>query len=257
MNTKSIEYIDKLSREHTLSLEEYTYLIQHQDAAVQEYCAHKASRVARSIYGKDIFVRGLIEFSNICKNDCLYCGIRKSSPCSRYRLDKEDILACCQEGYELGFRTFVLQSGEDGYFTDERLCDIVSNIHQSYPDCAITLSVGQRSKESYQKLFEAGANRYLLRHETANPQHYQKLHPKAMHFEDRMQCIQDLRDIGYDVGIGMMVGSPFQTEKIWQWIVNSLKHFARKCVVLGHLFPAIKPPLKTILQEVWKLHFSY
>lgn len=141
-----------MSREHTLSLEEYTYLIQHQDAAVQEYCAHKASRVARSIYGKDIFVRGLIEFSNICKNDCLYCGIRKSSPCSRYRLDKEDILACCQEGYELGFRTFVLQSGEDGYFTDERLCDIVSNIHQSYPDCAITLSVGQRSKESYQKL---------------------------------------------------------------------------------------------------------
>ena len=128
-----------MSREHTLSLEEYTYLIQHQDAAIQEYCAHKASCVARSIYGKDIFVRGLIEFSNICKNDCLYCGIRKSSPCSRYRLDKEDILACCQEGYELGFRTFVLQSGEDGYFTDERLCDIVSNIHQSYPDCAITL----------------------------------------------------------------------------------------------------------------------
>ena len=117
MNTKSIEYIDKLSREHTLSLEEYTYLIQHQDAAIQEYCAHKASRVVRSIYGKDIFVRGLIEFSNICKNDCLYCGIRKSSPCSRYRLDKEDILACCQEGYELGFRTFVLQSGEDGYFS--------------------------------------------------------------------------------------------------------------------------------------------
>lgn len=244
MNTKSIEYIDKLSREHTLSLEEYTYLIQHQDAAIQEYCAHKASRVARSIYGKDIFVRGLIEFSNICKNDCLYCGIRKSSPCSRYRLDKEDILACCQEGYELGFRTFVLQSGEDGYFTDERLCDIVSNIHQSYPDCAITLSVGQRSKESYQKLFEAGANRYLLRHETANPQHYQKLHPKAMHFEDRMQCIQDLRDIGYDVGIGMMVGSPFQTEKDLAMDCKFIETFRPEMCGIGPFIPSHQTPFK-------------
>lgn len=211
MNTKLNEYIEKLASTHQLSLDAYEYVITHRDEEAAEWLARKARDISQSIYGKSIYVRGLIEFTNICKNDCFYCGIRKDASCSRYRLDQEDILKCCAEGYDLGFRTFVLQGGEDAYFNDARLCDIVSKIHTLYPDCAITLSVGERNKESYQRLFDAGASRYLLRHETADRNHYHKLHPSSMSFSHRMRCIQDLRDIGYDVGIGMMVQSPYQT----------------------------------------------
>ncbi|MBR6776887.1 MAG: [Clostridia bacterium] len=159
-----------------------------------------------------VYVRGLIEISNFCRNDCFYCGIRRSNKkCDRYSLNKEDILSCCEEGYSLGFRTFVLQGGEDGYYTDAVMCDIVKEIKARFPDCAVTLSLGERSRESYQKLFDAGADRYLLRHETADAEHYSLLHPTELTLENRMKCLKDLRDIGFQVGAGFMVGSPFQT----------------------------------------------
>lgn len=212
MDQKERELIERLEQDHVLDLDEYKYLIDHRDEQAIRYLAHKARAVTNQIYGRDIYVRGLIEFSNICRNDCLYCGIRRSNRhCIRYRLTKEEILACCKDGYELGFRTFVLQSGEDAYFNDDVLCDIVATIRKAYPDCAITLSVGERSYESYQRLYDAGADRYLLRHETANREHYHKLHPTNMSYTRRMRCLADLRKIGYRVGVGMMVQSPFQT----------------------------------------------
>ena len=171
-----------------------------------------ADKVRREVYGDAVYIRGLIEVSNYCKNNCYYCGIRAgNNKVTRYRLSKEDILACCKEGYKLGFRTFVLQGGEDPYFTDEVLCDWVGAIRKQYPDCAITLSLGERSKESYQALFDAGANRYLLRHETADAEHYGKLHPEEMLLETRKQSLFALKEIGYQVGSGFMVGSPYQT----------------------------------------------
>lgn len=172
----------------------------------------KADEVRKEIYKTDVYIRGLIEFTNYCKNDCFYCGIRKSNSCAvRYRLSKKEILDCCRKGYALGFRTFVLQGGEDEYFTDAVMCDIIYSIRTSFPDCAITLSVGEKSHESYRAFFDAGANRYLLRHETANDAHYKKLHPKSMSLENRKKCLFDLKEIGYQVGSGFMVSSPFQT----------------------------------------------
>ncbi len=171
-----------------------------------------ADEIRQSVYGKDVYIRGLIEFTNYCKNDCYYCGIRCSNKNAvRYRLTKEDILECCREGYELGFRTFVLQGGEDPHFTDEKMVDIVKSIRGEFPDCAITLSIGEKSYESYLAYYNAGANRFLLRHETAESDHYNKLHPEYMKLEARKKCLFDLKKIGYQVGSGFMVGSPFQT----------------------------------------------
>ena len=165
-----------------------------------------------SIYGKGIFVRGLIEFTNYCKNDCYYCGIRRGNAnVHRYRLTKEQILSCCDTGYSLGFRTFVLQGGEDVYFNVERLCDIVDSIKSKYPDCAVTLSVGEKSRDEYKALKSAGADRYLLRHEPANDAHYRRLHPQELSLKNRKQCLYDLKDLGFQVGAGFMVGSPYQT----------------------------------------------
>ena len=209
-----ISIVDKLEEKKSLSLEEYETLIEGYDSLLAQYAAKKAMQAKEKVYGNKVFIRGLIEISNICKNDCYYCGIRKSNKnCDRYRLTKEEIWNCCKQGYELGFRTFVLQGGEDGYFTDEVLCEIVSSIREKYPDCAITLSLGERSKESYQKLFGAGASRYLLRHETAEKEHYHQLHPEDMSYENRMQCLQELQEIGYQTGCGFMVGSPGQSVK--------------------------------------------
>lgn len=174
--------------------------------------ANEADVLRRQNYGDQVYIRGLIEFSNYCKNNCYYCGIRGGNrEAVRYRLTKEEILSCCEEGYGLGFRTFVLQSGEDPYFTDDKICDIVAAVRQEYPDCAITLSIGEKSRESYQAYFDAGANRYLLRHETASEAHYAKLHPEEMSASDRKRCLFDLKEIGYQVGSGFMVGSPYQT----------------------------------------------
>jgi biotin synthase len=204
--------IDKLALMHSLTLSEYEYLIENRTQESADRLRELAVRVRREHYGNAVYIRGLIEISNICKNDCIYCGIRCSNrDCERYRLTKEDILSCCDEGYALGFRTFVMQGGEDPYFDDDLLCDIVRSIKGKYPDCAVTLSMGERSRESYERLFAAGADRYLLRHETADAEHYSKLHPSNMSFENRMRCLRDLRDIGFQTGCGFMVGSPYQT----------------------------------------------
>lgn len=171
-----------------------------------------ADYIRKNIYGNSVYIRGLIEFTNYCKNNCNYCGIRcGNSNLSRYRLSKEQIIKCCDEGYKSGFRTFVLQGGEDNYFTDKIICDIVEAIRDKFPDCAITLSIGEKSKESYKAFYDAGANRYLLRHETADNNHYEKLHPSSMSLDNRKRCLYDLKDIGYQVGSGFMVGSPYQT----------------------------------------------
>lgn len=206
------DIISRLAKDHSLTLEEYELLISERTDEAADELRRLAVETRKKHYGNSVYIRGLIEISNICKNDCLYCGIRRSNrDCERYRLTKEQILSCCDEGYALGFRTFVMQGGEDAYFTDERLCDIVSAIKGKYPDCAVTLSMGERSRESYERLYAAGADRYLLRHETATAEHYEKLHPSEMRFEERMQCLRDLKDIGFQTGCGFMVGSPYQT----------------------------------------------
>lgn len=182
------------------------------DNSNNEVLRIRADEVRRKYYGNRVFVRGLIEISNICKNDCYYCGIRKSNRnISRYRLTEEEIYSCCETGYNLGFRTFVLQGGEDLYFSDIVLCRIVNNIKNKYPDCAVTLSMGERSYESYKNLKSAGADRYLLRHETADNTHYSKLHPAGMSLENRKKCLYNLKSLGYQTGTGFMVGSPYQT----------------------------------------------
>lgn len=238
MKNKLILLIDKLRKNRKLSLEEYQTLIQGYSPEIAEYAATEAVNVRQQIYGNKVYVRGLIEISNICKNDCYYCGIRKSNPnCDRYRLSKEKILECCREGYELGFRTFVMQGGEDGYYTDDILCDVVSAIHQSFPDCAITLSMGERNKESYGKLYEAGADRYLLRHETAEKEHYAKLHPKQMSYENRLKCLKDLKEIGYQVGCGFMVGSPYQSSLSLAMDLKFVEEFQPDMCGIGPFIP--------------------
>lgn len=204
------QLITNLRQQQDLPDADLKILIEQEEATAP--LAAVADAVRRQIYGTDVYIRGLIEISNYCKNNCYYCGIRRDHKALvRYRLTKEDILACCHDGYALGFRTFVLQGGEDPYFTDAVLCDIVSAIREQYADCAITLSVGERTRQSYQALYHAGATRYLLRHETANEVHYRKLHPAEMSLANRKRCLFDLKEIGYQVGSGFMVGSPYQS----------------------------------------------
>lgn len=214
MNEKLFLLIGKLEKEHSLSLYEYEYLVENRSEEAALLLREKAQRVRKEIYGNDVYIRGLIEIGNYCRNDCFYCGIRAGNKaCERYRLGEEDILSCCEQGHKLGFRTFVMQGGEDDYFSDERMCRIIKEIKGRYPDCAVTLSLGEKSRESYQRLFDAGADRYLLRHETADKAHYEKLHPTALSFENRMHCLRDLKEIGFQVGCGFMVGSPYQTNR--------------------------------------------
>src|SRR5574344_565865 len=206
------ELIDKLQREQILSKDEFVLLLKNITPQLSNYLFEKSSAVAKKYYGNKVYVRGLIEFTNYCKNDCYYCGIRRSNKnADRYRLTKEEILDCCAKGYDLGFRTYVLQGGEDMYYTDEKIADIVSSIKSKYSDCAVTLSIGEKSKDSYQKYFDAGADRFLLRHETANENHYRLLHPQPLCAKHRQQCLFDLKEIGYQTGTGFMVGSPYQT----------------------------------------------
>lgn len=212
MNEEIKSTINKVKQSRNISLEQLKLLLEINDDEGVRFMREEAVKVCQKTYGNQVFIRGLIEFTNFCKNDCYYCGIRRSnSHADRYRLTKEQMLDCCASGYELGFRTFVLQGGEDGYFTDDKICDLVSAIKEKYPDCAVTLSIGEKSKESYKRYFDAGADRYLLRHETADEAHYKKLHPEEMSLSHRKQCLWDLKEIGYQVGCGFMVGSPGQT----------------------------------------------
>ena len=225
---------EKLAKTHDLSAEELYLLIANRTEETREYLRQKAEAECQRVYGNNVFIRGLIELTNYCKNDCYYCGIRCSNKkANRYRLTKQQILECCEIGYELGFRTFVLQGGEDPYFTDERMVDIVSAMRQKYPHCAITLSLGERSRESYEALFKAGANRYLLRHETATKQHYEQLHPAQMSFEHRMECLRTLKEIGFQTGCGFMVGSPGQTIEHIVRDLRFIKEFRPHMVGMG------------------------
>ena len=220
--------IDKLHQEQILSAEEFRTLLTDRSEETDLYARELADQVRQQVYGNQIYVRGLIEFTNYCKNDCYYCGIRRSNRnAQRYRLTEEDILACCKEGYELGFRTFVLQGGEDGYYTDEKLTALIRKIKEVYPDCALTLSIGEKSEESYRAYKEAGADRYLLREETSVPEHYAMLHPKQMSLENRLHCLEILKETGYQTGCGFMVGSPG-----WQ-----LEYLARELCYIKKLRP--------------------
>lgn len=215
--------VDKLFETGDLSDDELKILIESDE--FNEPLAEAADIRRRENYGDKVYIRGLIEFTNYCRNNCYYCGIRRDNKkAERYRLTKDEILLCCDEGYRLGFRTFVMQGGEDPYYTDEMICEIVSKIKSRYPDCAVTLSIGEKPRESYQAFFDAGADRYLLRHETADPEHYGKLHPEAMSLENRKRCLFDLKEIGYQVGSGFMVGSPYQTTEN---LISDL-HFLQK-----------------------------
>lgn len=208
----NIDIISKIENNHIASKSEFAYLLENITDSELEILRKKARQKAFSRFSNKVYIRGLIEFSSICKNDCYYCGLRRSNKNAvRYRLTKEQILSCCKQGYNLGFRTFVLQGGEDLFFNDDVMCDIVSSIKSLYPDCAVTLSLGERSFESYKRLFDAGADRYLLRHETADSLHYSKLHPKEMTLSTRKECLYNMKKIGFQTGAGFMVGSPYQS----------------------------------------------
>lgn len=233
-----IDLINKLEKEHSLTADEFKYLIDNRNEEYASMLSEKAVDIRKKIYGNAVFIRGLIEISNICKNDCLYCGIRGGNKnCDRFRLTKEQILSCCENGYSLGFRTFVMQGGEDMYFSDDVMCDIISEIKTRYPDCAITLSLGEKSFESYKKLFDAGADRYLLRHETADKAHYAKLHPDNLSFDKRMQCLENLKKIGFQTGCGFMVGSPFQTSEHLAKDLKFIEEFKPEMCGIGPFIP--------------------
>lgn len=226
--------IDKLNVQKKLIHSEWVRLIEAFSDETAEYAANCADKIRREIFGNFIYIRGLIEISNFCKNNCLYCGIQCSNKTiARYRLTEDEILACCRTGYRLGFRTFVLQGGEDGYFTDEILCVLIEKIKKEFPDCAVTLSIGERSFESYKKLFEAGADRYLLRHETADREHYNFLHAGRMSFERRMECLENLKKIGFQTGCGFMVGSPGQTSDCLASDMEFISEFRPHMVGIG------------------------
>ena len=238
MSEKVKNLIDKLNKDKCLSLAQYNTLIDKYDSDDFDYAKNLAAELRKEAYGNKVFIRGLIEISNYCKNGCLYCGINRSNKnCSRYRLTKEEILACCDYGYELGFRTFVLQGGEDNHFSDEFVCDIVREIKAEYPDCAVTLSLGEKSFESYKKLYDAGADRYLLRHETADSEHYSKLHPSDLSLENRLECLKNLKTIGFQTGCGIMVGSPYQTSEHIAKDLKFIEEFDPEMCGIGPFLP--------------------
>lgn len=246
--------IDKLKENRILSKEEFITLIIDRTEEDVNYIQTLASNISKTYFSNHIYTRGLIEFSNYCKNDCYYCGIRKSNlNVNRYRLSKEDILECCKEGYRLGFRTFVLQGGEDPLFTDEVAIPIIKAIKENYPDCALTLSLGERSKESYKKMREAGADRYLLRHETATDSHYAKLHPERMKLSSRKQCLNDLKELGYQVGAGFMVGSPYQTVENIADDLLFIHELSPEMVGIGPFIPHHETPFKDFSQGSYEL----
>jgi biotin synthase len=236
--THNINLIDALFTDHNLTDEQYLLLLAELTEEEEQYLYEKARGTAQQIYGTDIFLRGLIEFTNVCKNNCYYCGIRCGNMnIHRYRLTREEILACADRGYALGFRTVVLQGGEDLFFTDDMICEIVSAIKTAHPDIAVTLSIGEKEKSSYQAYFDAGADRYLLRHETADAAHYAMLHPKELSGAHRKQCLFDLKEIGYQVGCGIMVGSPHQTKEHIVRDIRFMQELAPHMIGIGPFIP--------------------
>ena len=233
-----LQIIEKLKTEQTATRDELVFLLNNITDSGRETLRRAAQETAQAVFGNKIYIRGLIEISSVCKNDCLYCGLRRSNQNAvRYRLTEEQILDCCAKGYALGFRTFVLQGGEDGYFTDEVVCGVVREIKSRYPDCAVTLSLGERGEESFKKLFDAGADRYLLRHETADLEHYAKLHPPNMSGEERQRQLFALKAIGFQTGAGFMVGSPYQTAENLADDLLFLKRLSPQMCGIGPFIP--------------------
>ena len=233
-NKTSSELLRLLSEKHHLSLSSFERILRGRTEEDEELARQLARKCTEKYYGRGVYTRGLIEFTNYCKNNCHYCGIQRGNQeVERYRLSKEEILSCCEEGYRLGFRTFVLQGGEDPYFTDEKIVEIVQAIKKEFPDCAVTLSIGEKSRASYEKYFLAGADRYLLRHETADKEHYQYLHPKELSWEHRMRCLKDLKDIGFQVGCG----SPHQTAKTLAKDLYFIQEFQPDMCGIGPFIP--------------------
>ena len=243
--TRNEELILRLREERTLPEAELASLLATVTPDEAELLYAQARGVREEHYGREVYLRGLIEFSSYCRNDCLYCGLRRSNGnAQRYRLSKEQILECCDAGYELDFRTFVLQSGEDLSYSDDDICDIVAGIRAAHPDCAVTLSIGEKSRASYEAYFAAGAERYLLRQETSNPWHYGKLHPAELSIQNRKRCLWDLKDIGYQVGCGIMVGTPYQT---WDFVAEDLlwmADFQPQMVGIGPFIPHKDTPFR-------------
>lgn len=243
MKPKIEDLIKKLLTERKLERFEYERLIEERDADSAERLRIEAEKIRKRYYGNTVYIRGLIEISNVCKNDCLYCGIRSSNiKCSRYRMSPEEIIGCCEEGYALGFRTFVLQGGEDPFYTDDILCHIIKGIKSKFSDAAVTLSLGERSFESYAALKSAGADRYLLRHETADENHYGKLHPQNMSFDNRMRCLLELKRLGYQVGCGFMVGSPYQSAFELSKDLKFIEEFEPDMCGIGPFIPQSDTP---------------
>lgn len=243
------ELISRIAAEHNADRNDLIRIISSRNPEYDEFLFKTADSIRRRIYGTDVYIRGLIEISNYCKNNCLYCGIRcKNKNAERYRLDEDEILECCDEGYRLGFRTFVMQGGEDSFFTDEMICRIVSAVKKKYSDCAVTLSLGEKSYESYKAFYEAGADRYLLRHETASAEHYKKLHPQNMSFENRMKCLENLKSIGFQTGAGFMVGSPYQTDENLADDLLFISRFKPHMVGIGPFIPHQDTPFKEFPQ---------
>ncbi len=235
--------IDRLNAEKRLPNEDWTALLATGDESDRAYAAGIARELATARFGRNVFVRGIVEFSNVCRNDCLYCGIRKSNlKCERYRLGESEIIDCCNAGYEYGFRTFVLQSGEDATWSPPRLASLVRTLKTNHPDCAVTLSVGELERDEYQLLFDAGADRYLLRHETADPEHYMKLHTPGQSWERRMNCLRDLNEIGFQTGCGFMVGSPFQTPDTLAKDMEFITEFRPAMIGIGPFIPHCDTP---------------
>lgn len=235
--------VDRLYETASLERNELIELLNNLDEETTTYLHEKAHDKRMSTYGNKVFMRGLIEFTNYCKSNCIYCGIRRDNKnADRYRLDKETILACCEEGYRLGYRTYVLQGGEDPYYKDEDVVDLVQSIKSAFPDCAITLSIGEKSKESYQKFKDAGADRYLLRHETNTKSLYESLHP-GMSYEERQRCLKDLKEIGFQVGAGFMVGLPNQGVEDYVNDLLFLKELQPHMVGIGPFIPQSDTPL--------------
>ncbi len=255
MSDKVKLLIDKLDKNKKLSKPEWTELFDDWQEPDRAYAAEKARRISLESFGNKIYIRGIVEFSNVCKNDCLYCGIRRSNTnAQRYRLTDEEILACCDEGYEYGFRTFVLQSGEDyAAYPPERMAELVRRIKAAHPDCAVTLSLGELERDALALLKEAGADRYLLRHETANKEHYSKLHPAEMSFGHRMSCLRALKELGYQTGAGMMAGSPYQTNECLADDMVFLGEFKPHMIGIGPFLPHKDTPFRDMPKGSYEL----
>ena len=253
------QLIEQLAYEHALPMEGYEYLVSHQSPEAAEALATFAVRERHAYYGNRVFIRGLIEVSSYCRNDCYYCGLRASNrSCERYRLSDEQIIACADKGYDLGFRTFVMQGGEDARFSEERVASLVRAIKEAYPDCAVTLSLGEYSRKTYAAWRAAGADRYLLRHETADPAYYAQIHPTDMSFERRMECLQWLSELGFAVGAGFMVGAPGQTSAHLAADLKFIERFKPEMCGIGpfvphHATPYADRPAGTLAQTCYLL----